>query len=138
MFINLQFHVSIFIHFIALLYYAALFETLCTICYHLHNLKNVKNTHGGVLLLVKLQVPKTVKNHIFYFNIFISTYYLSSVKQPDIYKIKNKTVNIYCRILKSIVINDRKIDTKWVESRIRNTKVYLKLCQTSTMECFAK
>ena len=27
----------------------------CVIWYHLHNLKNVKNTHGGVLLLVKLQ-----------------------------------------------------------------------------------
>ena len=25
------------------------------ICYHLYNLKNVKNTHGGMLLLVKLQ-----------------------------------------------------------------------------------
>ena len=28
---------------------------LCAIWYHLHNLKNVKNTHGGVLLLVKSQ-----------------------------------------------------------------------------------
>ena len=27
----------------------------CKIWYHLYNLKNVKNTHGGVLLLVKLQ-----------------------------------------------------------------------------------
>ena len=27
----------------------------CTIWYHLYNLKNVKNTHGGVLLLVELQ-----------------------------------------------------------------------------------
>ena len=27
----------------------------CVIWYHLHNLKNVKNTHGGVLLLFKLQ-----------------------------------------------------------------------------------
>ena len=27
----------------------------CAIWYHLHNFKNVKNTHGGVLLLVKLQ-----------------------------------------------------------------------------------
>ena len=27
----------------------------CAIWYHLHNLKNVKNTRGGVLLLVKLQ-----------------------------------------------------------------------------------
>ena len=30
-------------------------ETLCTIQYHLHNLKDVKNTHGRELLLVKLQ-----------------------------------------------------------------------------------
>ena len=27
----------------------------CSIWYHLYNLKNLKNTHGGVLLLVKLQ-----------------------------------------------------------------------------------
>ena len=30
---------------------------LCAIWYHLRNLKSIKNTHGGVLLLVKLQ-PK--------------------------------------------------------------------------------
>ena len=27
----------------------------CVIWYHVYNLKNVKNTHGGVLILVKLQ-----------------------------------------------------------------------------------
>ena len=27
----------------------------CSIWYHLYNLKNVENTHGGELLLVKLQ-----------------------------------------------------------------------------------
>ena len=27
----------------------------CVIWYHFYNLKNAKNTHGGVLLLVKLQ-----------------------------------------------------------------------------------
>ena len=27
----------------------------CAIWHHLYNLKNVKNTHGGVLILVKLQ-----------------------------------------------------------------------------------
>ena len=27
----------------------------CAIWYHLHNLKNVKSTHGGVLLLIMLQ-----------------------------------------------------------------------------------
>ena len=28
---------------------------LCVVWYHLHNLKNMKNSHGGVLLLVQLQ-----------------------------------------------------------------------------------
>ena len=28
----------------------------CAIWYHLYNLKKVKNTHRGVLLLVKLQI----------------------------------------------------------------------------------
>ena len=27
----------------------------CTICYRLYNLKDVKNSHGGLILLVKLQ-----------------------------------------------------------------------------------
>ena len=31
------------------------YEKLCTIWYHLYNLKNVKNTHEGVILLTKLQ-----------------------------------------------------------------------------------
>ena len=30
------------------------FVMFCAIWYHLQNFKNVKNTHGGVLLLVKL------------------------------------------------------------------------------------
>ena len=30
-------------------------ERLCAIWYHLYNLKDVKNSHGGVLLLAKLQ-----------------------------------------------------------------------------------
>ena len=28
----------------------------CAICYHLYNLKNVKNIHGRVLLLVKVKL----------------------------------------------------------------------------------
>ena len=34
----------------------------CAICYHLYNLKNLKNTHGGVLILVKLQAEVGTKN----------------------------------------------------------------------------
>ena len=33
----------------------ALYMMRCAIWYHLYNLKNVQNTHGGVLILVKLQ-----------------------------------------------------------------------------------
>ena len=32
-----------------------LYQTLCAIWYHLYSLKNMKNNHRGVLLLVKLQ-----------------------------------------------------------------------------------
>ena len=31
------------------------YEMRCAIWYHLYNFKNVKSTHGGVLLLVRLQ-----------------------------------------------------------------------------------
>ena len=33
----------------------SLSQVRCAIWYHLYNLKNVNNTHGGMLLLVKLQ-----------------------------------------------------------------------------------
>ena len=32
-----------------------IYVVLCAIQYHVHNLKNMKNTNGGLLLLVKLQ-----------------------------------------------------------------------------------
>ena len=33
-----------------------LFESLCAILCHLYKFENMQNTHGGVILLVKLQV----------------------------------------------------------------------------------
>ena len=39
----------------------------CTIRYHLYNLKNVKNTHGGVLLLVNF-VVENIDNYYYYCN----------------------------------------------------------------------
>ena len=35
--------------------FTSTYVMLCAIWYHLYNLKTLKNTHGGVLLLVKLQ-----------------------------------------------------------------------------------
>ena len=37
-----------------------LYVVRCAIWYHLYNLKNMKNTHGGVLILVKLQATTYV------------------------------------------------------------------------------
>ena len=37
------------------------YETLWVIWYHLCNFKNVKSTHGGVLLLAKLQLTTLLK-----------------------------------------------------------------------------
>ena len=42
-------------YWIASLLNEMLYVMRCAICYHLYNFKNVRNTHGGVLLLVKLQ-----------------------------------------------------------------------------------
>ena len=35
---------------------------VCAFWYHFYSLKNVKNTHGGVLLLVKLQDASIASN----------------------------------------------------------------------------
>ena len=42
-------------------YAKRLFGMLCAIRYHLHDLKNVKSTHGGVLFLLKLQTSLRLK-----------------------------------------------------------------------------
>ena len=47
-------------------YWSIRYMMLCTICYHLHNFKNVRNTHRGVLLLVKLQASATFKLYKLY------------------------------------------------------------------------
>ena len=36
--------------------YILIYVMLCAIWYHLYNLKNAKNTHGGVLLLVNFSL----------------------------------------------------------------------------------
>ena len=54
---------------------------LCAIWYHFYNLKNVKNTNRGVLLLVKLNQWRTVKVAGFSFKneSTASEFYLSQI-----------------------------------------------------------
>ena len=42
-----------------------IYVMLYVIWHHLQNLKNMKNTHGGVLLLVKLQAEATLLHGCF-------------------------------------------------------------------------
>ena len=58
---------------------------LCAIWYHLYNFKNLKNTHGGVLLSVKLQVFDTPPWVFFKFFKFYKWYQIAqSILYPHI------------------------------------------------------
>ena len=56
-----------------------LYVMLCTIWYHLYNLKSVKNTHRGELLLVKLQAEATGFKWTVTFNVNLVFYGLFSI-----------------------------------------------------------
>ena len=58
---------------------------LCAIWYHLHNLKNVKNTYGGVLLLVKLQATLKEHSSMGAFHIFKIAQMVRNHAKHDIY-----------------------------------------------------
>ena len=57
---------------------------LCAVWYYLRNLKNVKNTHGGVLFLVKLQTSacNLTKSYTNRWVFFISLNYTNGTKSP--------------------------------------------------------
>ena len=46
----------------------------CAIWYHLYNLKNVKNIHGGMLILVKLQAEAKINTPPWVFFTFFNLY----------------------------------------------------------------
>ena len=58
----------------------------CAIWYHLYNLKNVKNNHGGVLILVKLQAASHISKDLVFqsnslhFNIFLKQLFKSDLQ----------------------------------------------------------
>ena len=70
-------------------------QTLCTIWYHLYNLKNVKNTHGERFFLVKLQAEacnftKSKTHSWVFFTIFKSYKWYQSRKSSHIQKFRIK------------------------------------------------
>ena len=63
------------------------YEMLCEIWYHLYNLKNLKNTHGGLLLFVKLQAEKVKLLH-WCFSRFLNC--TSGIKSRKAFHIEHK------------------------------------------------
>ena len=63
---------------------------LCAIQYHLYNLRNVKNTHGGVLLLVKLQA--SVCNFTESNTLLLVAFHVFEIKQIVLNRPKHHTL----------------------------------------------
>ena len=71
----------------------------CAIWYHLYNLKDVKNTYGGVLILVKLQAPATLLKLTFLHGCFSTMYKLYKwfqIAQRITYKKECQLNFFYC------------------------------------------
>ena len=60
---------------------------LCAIWYHSHNLKNVKNIHGGVLLLLKVALLKVTLFHGCFSRFLNCAHSTKSSKAPQIMKL---------------------------------------------------
>ena len=64
----------------------------CAMWYHLYNLKNVKNNHGGVLILVKLQASACsftkINTPVWMFFTFLKLYKWYQIAQRITYNYK--------------------------------------------------
>ena len=77
-----------------------LYKVRCTVWYHLCNLKNVKNTHRGVLILVKLQLQ--VIFHVFYIVQLVPNgaphLIWNFLADIHLFKVNNGNIRIICEI----------------------------------------
>ena len=85
----------------------------CAICYYLYNFKKVKNTHGGVLILVTLQasVCKFTKINTppWVFFTFFKLYKWYQIAQRITYKKRSSSVSYHiCHFL----LNDTGLEQK--------------------------
>lgn len=71
-----------------------LFVTLCRIWHHLYNLKTVKNTPGGVILLVNLQPPDLFEKSALHecFSCYLDD--KNSIKSRKAYQIAQSVSNV--------------------------------------------
>ena len=91
----------------------------CAVWYHLYNLKNVKNTHGGVLLLVKLQAKRLKRiTYLFFF----------WVKRWDTDKFR-KTYDLLFQWFNDNYIKANEIKCHVFVTTIKNVMVYIRTTQ---------
>ena len=108
-----------------------LYETLCAVWYHLYNLKNVRNTHGGVLLLVKFQAEDCIftksNTHPRVFFTFFKLCKWYKIAQSITYSPENTKIDGVLNAFKSSLI---KLFYLWIYGSIYMTftKDYLLLC----------
>ena len=106
----------------------------CAIWYHLHNLKNVKNTHGGVLILVKLQASACNFTKI-------NTppwVFLTFFKLYKWYQIAQRTTTMRVIFLCTILALCFSISTIIYIFRVELTGAHPEPSQTSKMKHFAE
>ena len=75
-----------------------LYVACCSIWYHLYNLKNVKNTHGVVLIFVKLQALACnftkINTTPWVFFMFFKFYKWYQIAQRTIYELKLQQIKL--------------------------------------------
>ena len=94
---------------------------LCAIWYHSYNFKNVKNTHGGVLLLVKLQASAcnfTKSNTPPWL-------FFTFLKLCTRYQISQRTTNIY--VLEKLFSQKPLLDARFQHCHIKQRAKGLKI-----------
>ena len=86
----------------------------CTIWYHLYNLKNMKNSHGGVLLLVKLPKSNALPWAFFMFFTLYKWYQIAQ-------NITFGPVNLVLGVNWCYFIHPLNLSKIWLKLNINNT-----------------
>ena len=91
-------------------------RTLCTILCHLYNLKKVKNTHGGTILLVKLQAcySKTPPYMLF---LFCKLYKWYQIAQSIIITQSNQSKKLFFKDKHPVQIELLFISRSWRDAQ---------------------
>ena len=113
------------------------YATLCLIWCNLYNFENVKNTHGGVLLLIKLQASKVTLLHGC-FSRYLNCTNGTKSQKASLVNISNRV--FYSKLISAIVssVYIRKIvypaGIYLLKFNNRNTRTQCEICSKLTIK----